>query len=329
MRVVTIVAIAAATLVLAGAGFLLWARSAALGTFARSWDIQEQEVPVPWPLTDREVAELQSSRGEDEAPLDAGVLERIALDRAIERGRALVETRLGCGDCHGVDFGGRVVLDVGIVGRMAGPNLTLGKGSVTSDFTSADWVRILRHGVNQLGQSSLMPAVDYESLADQEISDIIAFIRSKPAVDRDLEPSRLGPILWINYALGNVQPAAERIDHEKVRRRLPPVAAATEEYGEHVAKVCRGCHGMDFRGGKIAEGDPSWPPAANLTPDETGLAGWTREQFFTALREGTRPDGRTLDPEAMPWPSIGKSGEVEIEAMYLYFQSLDPLPKGS
>ncbi|TLY47508.1 MAG: hypothetical protein E6K53_16345, partial [Gammaproteobacteria bacterium] len=40
---------------------------------------------------------------------------------AIARGRHLAITR-GCGECHGADFGGKMVVDVLPVGRVAGPN---------------------------------------------------------------------------------------------------------------------------------------------------------------------------------------------------------------
>jgi mono/diheme cytochrome c family protein len=41
---------------------------------------------------------------------------------------------------------------------------------------------------------------------------------------------------------------------------------------------------------------------ANLTPDATGIGGWSEAQIVTAIRTGTRPDGSQLAP-AMPWMS--------------------------
>ena len=356
MRLIKGLLVIGLLLILAAGGFLVWARASTQARFARSWDVPAHPVPVPWPLTADEIEAVRTDRAahaatqaaqeqagddtddagedtksapqEDPPELTPTDLQKIATARAIERGAALVDTRLGCRECHGDDFGGKVVMDVAAVGRIAGPNITSGQGSVVKNFSSTDWVRILRHGINQRGQTSSMPAVDYESLSDREISDIIAYVRSYPPVDRTLEPSAMGPMLWIGYALGQLTPAAERIDHERARPRLPPVATVSVAYGEHVSKVCRGCHRMDYRGGPIKDGDPDWPPATNLTPHETGLKGWTKAQFIKAMREGIRPDGSKVDP-VMPWPAMGRMGDVELQALHLFFQSLAPVPQGT
>ncbi|MCB8977375.1 MAG: hypothetical protein H6657_08155 [Ardenticatenaceae bacterium] len=34
----------------------------------------------------------------------------------------------------------------------------------------------------------------------------------------------------------------------------------------------------------------------NIAPHETGIGGWTLEQFKAAIQTGNRPDGPTLDP---------------------------------
>ncbi len=75
-----------------------------------------------------------------------------------------------------------------------------------------------------------------------------------------------------------------------------PPDAGSAEFGRHLASVCIGCHGPDFSGGPIAGGDPSWPQASNLTPDATGLKGWTYDQFVAALAQSQRPDGTALRP---------------------------------
>ena len=340
MKVLRFVVILVVLVATAAGAFLLWARSAAEARFARTWQIEPHPVPVPWPLTEEEIAKIEANRaatpmpgGPDSQPVRPKIsrdqLQKVALARAVARGRNLVDTRLACRACHGSDLGGAVVMDAAPVGRLAGPNITQGAGSVVKDFTTTDWERIIRHGVNQRGLTSSMPAIDYEGLSDREVSDIIAYVQSYPPIDRELAPSHLGPVLWVNYALGAIAPAAERIDHARERPKVPPAASASTEYGAHISKVCRGCHRLDYRGGKIAEGDPAWPPASNLTPHETGLKGWTKAQFIKAMREGVRPDGRVLDAKAMPWPAFGQMGDMELEAMYVYFMSLEAKRTGS
>ncbi len=67
--------------------------------------------------------------------------------------------------------------------------------------------------------------------------------------------------------------------------------------------------------------------SANLTPHETGIGNWTLENFTKALREGkykgmdnTRP---LLPP--MPWPGHKHLKDSEIEAIYRYLMSIDPV----
>lgn len=67
--------------------------------------------------------------------------------------------------------------------------------------------------------------------------------------------------------------------------------------------------------------------AANLTPDETGMANWTEAQFFKAMREGKQKgmDGtRPLLPP-MPWPNLAKMTDEDLRSVFVYLQSLKPV----
>ncbi len=136
-----------------------------------------------------------------------------------------------------------------------------------------------------------MPSVDFLSMSDQELSDIITFIRAQPPVDREQPRPEYGPVGLLLLAKGDINVTAEIVDHQKARERLPP-ETASKEFGHHLAQVCTGCHGRALKGGPIAGGDPSWPPSADLTTK--GLAGRTYEDFKRALTEGKRKDGSEL-----------------------------------
>jgi mono/diheme cytochrome c family protein len=106
----------------------------------------------------------------------------------------------------------------------------------------------------------------------------------------------------------------------------PPESAPTVEFGRHMAATCMGCHGQDLAGGPIVGGDPAWPPAANLTPHPAGLARWSSAQFAHAIREGKRPDGTALRlPMSEVVPYAAKMSDVEVEALWMYLQSLPAL----
>ena len=67
-----------------------------------------------------------------------------------------------------------------------------------------------------------------------------------------------------------------------------------------------------------------WP--GNLTPDpETGLGGWTAEQFVDAMTRGISPDGRHYFP-AFPYPSYRRMAVEDLLDLWAYLQSLEPVP---
>jgi cytochrome c553 len=99
------------------------------------------------------------------------------------------------------------------------------------------------------------------------------------------------------------------------------------ELGQHIAQVCRGCHGPHLSGGKL-DGDPDMPLVANITPHETGLKSWSEGDFIRALREGKRKDGTAIN-KAMPWQAYGQMSDTELKAVWAYLQTVPPLEKGN
>ena len=100
-------------------------------------------------------------------------------------------------------------------------------------------------------------------------------------------------------------------------------AEPSVEYGHYLSLICASCHGANLAGAPSPEGDGL--NSANLTPSESGIGAWSMDDFMTALRTGIRPDGTALDPEQMPWPSFASMTDVEIQALYTYLTSLEPI----
>jgi mono/diheme cytochrome c family protein len=231
---------------------------------------------------------------------------------------------VGCVGCHGANGGGTVMSAEPAIGYVASSNLTSGSGGTASQYTrSGDWVRAIRHGVSPDGKSLLfMPAQEFGNLTDADMSKIIAYVQSLEPVDSNFEPNNLGPIARAVFMTGEVDMvAAEVIDHETVGPWDVEVGS-TVEYGEYLAVRCTACHGSAL--------DGSLPPPpggiqpANITPHETGIGGWTLEEFKTAIQTGTRPDGSSIDP-SMPWPSYSQLTDTEVEAIYKYLQTIEPV----
>lgn len=67
--------------------------------------------------------------------------------------------------------------------------------------------------------------------------------------------------------------------------------------------------------------------AANITSDDTGIGNWSMKQFKTAMREGKLKGdqgGRMLLPP-MPWQNFAKLDDEDLESMFKYLQSTNPV----
>lgn len=246
----------------------------------------------------------------------------------IARGRHIAVTR-GCIDCHGENLGGGTVIDLPPVARLFATNLTSGEGGVGTRYTDADYERAIRHGVRPDGRPlRFMPSHEFYPLSDQDVTALIAYLRSVPPVNNDPGETSIGPIARALFLAGQMYLVpAELIDHDAPRPTAPP-AGPTAEYGAYLATGCVGCHGDGYSGGKIPGAPPEMPIPANITPHrETGIGGWAEADFFRAMREGRRPDGAEIDP-FMPWKNFAQMSDDELRAIWLYLQSLRPKPFG-
>lgn len=275
------------------------------------------------------VSERRFSRSYEVAVAPLDVTAAGTNGAAVTRGAHLARIR-GCLDCHGEDGGGAQFADDPAFGVLWASNLTAGEGGVAGSYTDEDWDRAVRHGIGPGGRPLyFMPSQEFWALSDDDLAALIAHFRAIPPVDRTRPESKPGPLARVLFLAGKLPLIpAELVDHAAVR---PPAPAAgpTASYGGYLATGCTGCHGVGFSGGKIVGGDPSWPPAANITPDvETGIGAWSESDFVRAMREGRRPDGRMLDP-AMPLSMTKHLTDDELRALYSYLRTLPPAPHGN
>lgn len=328
-----------AVVVLAAGCGIAWAKTTVSSKLAQTFDAHTADFPIPFPLTEEELEALRAERapgpppeGEDaEAeptdPLEGVDLDALALERARARGKHFVESIYVCVGCHGADFSGGTMVDDGAMGTWLGSNITT--GGKTADYAPSDWDRVVRHGILPDGRGAIMPSEDFVAMSDRELSDIVAYIQSVEPSDKPSPAPTFGPIGTMLVATGKIVRTAEKIEHATEHRTFPPPVSATAEYGQHIIQVCTGCHRGGLEGGPMPFGPPDWPPAGNLTMHESGLAGWTVEDFKTAMRDGTSKDGTVLRaPMSEVMPFARNATDVELEAMFLYLESAPKLATG-
>ncbi|MBI3167068.1 MAG: cytochrome c [Chloroflexi bacterium] len=204
-----------------------------------------------------------------------------------------------CTKCHGEDLSGKLITDDPILGTIPSSNLTAGEGGIAGIYTDIDWVGAIRHGVKPDGRVEVI-MYNYSTMSDQDLGDLIAYLKQVPPVDSNHPAMSLGPILPIAPALGLLTPAAELIDHD-APRPVDTVQGATIEYGKYLSVLCTECHGNQPTG--LA----------------TKVANWKQEEFIRAFQTGVLPNGKQLSP-AMK--NFGEMNDAELTALWLYLQSL-------
>jgi mono/diheme cytochrome c family protein len=264
-------------------------------------------------------------KGPYEVPVEAIA---IPTDQAsIARGEHIATIRM-CGHCHTETLSGNFESVPGLI-SLAFPNLTSGAGGVGDTNTDEDWVRAIRHGVGYDGRGlSLMPSAVFYYLSDEDLGALIAYLKNLPPVDKEMPQTELGPLARIMLPLGqmppDIVPNATVIDHG-APRPVAPQPEVTVEYGAYLATTCTLCHGSNLNGQTLRVG-PDVYVALNLTRGGE-MIGWSEEQFITTMRTGVTPGGKQLI-DFMPWKYFGQMTDDELKAVWMYLQSLPPLPQG-
>jgi len=244
---------------------------------------------------------------------------------SLARGKHFVQAI--CTGCHTADLSGQLLIDAPFA-KIYSANLTSGKGGAGSEFTDADFIRALRHGVDNQGRALVvMPAQVFWNSSDADLADIVAYLKTVPPVDKEHPDPQINPVGKIMFGAGmfgpDIVPAAV-IAHDQRPPSIP--IGVTSQYGQYLVNVtgCRDCHGDQLSGGKSTK--PGSIDAPNLTPGGD-LKTWTAADFIKTIHTGVTPSGRILNPDEMPWKDFGLSySDDELNAIFLYLQSLQALP---
>lgn len=251
-------------------------------------------------------------------------------------------TKLICAGCH-MDNGklqGKKMLDIpAMFGEIYSQNITGHPTKGIGKYSDAELVHFLRTGIKKDGQFSFVMG-GYPLMSDDDLKAIVAFLRTDDPilepVDRVQRPSK--PSFLVKALTNTVIKPMKYPDKEIV---APPKSDQLA-FGRYLADGllgCFHCHSANFTkidplnpekslgfyaGGNtiLNPNDGSQVLSANLTPHETGLKGWTLEQFSDALRFGKGQDGTTLSAAMPPHPELNQE---EVAAIWTYLQSVPPI----
>lgn len=268
------------------------------------------------------------------AAATAGLAGAASAETPQERGAYLVQGPAGCGNCHTpmgpngpvmeADLSGRVVEDNEMFTAIA-PNIT--PGGRIADWSDAELARAIREGIRPDGSAigPPMPFTFYRDLSDADLTAIVAYLRSVPAVQAEYTASTYNIPLPPAYG-----PPVETV------AAVP--AGVTVEYGAYLAGPvahCLECHTpmgptgpmveTDLgRGGFEFHGPWGTSISANLTSHADGLAGYTDAEI-TGMIRGHRPDGSPMLPP-MGYGYYQNTSDDDIAAIVMFLRTLPPLP---
>lgn len=271
---------------------------------------------------------------------------------ALERGKYLVDNVVGCGDCHTPrdDTGARIAAEY-LAGSQCFAQLPNGSCLNSRNLTSHetglanrtdDEIRaMIRDGVrpSATGDVALSPIMPYyvlHNMTEDDLSAIVAYLRSVPGVEHEVP--RSGPEFEWSAPANPLDPAiiplpmagyAETERAMRGRYLAGEVGACLECHTRHVEGNPNVVdYAGFFQGGERFEiGLPVTPVSKNLTSDaETGLGDWTVEDIVRALKEGSEKDGDGVCPPMPAGPMSAYGGLTDDDALDIahYVKSLPP-----
>lgn len=268
----------------------------------------------------------------------------------LARGEYLAESVAGCVDCHSIrDWnkysapvmdhtrgGGGEVWDEehGFPGTLYAPNIT---PYALADWSDGEIIRAFTEGLSKDDRPlfPLMPYYKYGQMSTEDIYSIVAYIRTLDPIENTTPESKL------NFPLNVIVKAMPAPAELKASTPQPE----DPEYGAYMtnAAVCGDCHtptddkgrpleGMEYAGGfTMIMHDGMAVNSSNLTPHETGLGAWSRQQFIDRFKALDSPAARNIpmspgqNNTIMPWTYYATMTAEDLGAIYDYLSSLKPV----
>lgn len=219
--------------------------------------------------------------------------------------------------------------EMGFPGKYYSKNLT---PAHLSGWTDGDIFRAITSGVSKDGKAlfPVMPYPYYARMDKEDVLDIIAYIRSLPAIQNEVPAS--SPDFPMNFII-NTMPLKPAFTQK-------PAKSDTLAYGKYLVNVaaCMDCHSpvskgqvileKAFAGGREFELPGGILRSANITPDkESGIGNWTAEMFVARFKAYQQPENLISVKPAdyntlMPWSMYAGMDTTDLKAIYAYLKTL-------
>lgn len=283
---------------------------------------------------------------------DIGKKEEIKIEHTpeqIRRGEYLVKHVAACLGCHTGDKNNLKLYNpivknigagngkfLGLPGDFYSKNITPALTGL-KNWTDTDIFYAITAGVSKDGTPlfPLMPYENYAQMDKEDIYSIIAYIRTIPPVENQVEKSK--PDFPMNLIMRTIPKAPEFSQR--------PEPEDTVAYGKYLYTLasCDHCHtqkingksleGMEHAGGfELPLSTGGKVRSTNITPDiQTGIGLWTRENFIarfkaSVARAKANPDIKPGEFNSlMPWLEYAGMTDQDLGAIFAYLMSSKPV----
>ncbi len=275
----------------------------------------------------------------------------------IARGRYLAHGPAHCVTCHvggydeliqadrgdNVPLKGGVVFPLGPLGTLSPPNLTPDPETGIGRYEDGEIFRLMRHSVKPDGTATLVPMMPFANMADEDLVAIVSYLRSmEPVRNQTPEPN----YSFIGKLVRVLAPTFKPVYEPDPWPKAPPMEPSVQR-GEYLARSvanCVGCHtnrdpatfeaiGPEYAGGmefeplvelneRLGIATDLWVRSPNITPHAKSALSKFQDldSWIARFRQG-----RVIMHSSMHWGPFSRMSEQDLEALWLYFNSLEPV----
>ena len=159
-------------------------------------------------------------------------------------------------------------------------------------YKDEDWIRSIRHGIKPNHHAILYMYVS--KMKDQDLGDLIAYLKQISPVDKEFPSARYGPFIPIATAV--YPPAASSIDHHATHA-METDPGVTVEQGKYLSSICSACHGKTIG---------------------NSFKKWNQEDFVRTFHTGVLPNGKSFGA-TMSSQAFLELNDTELNSLWAYF----------